>query len=102
MIRLGLVLLALLVTTAAGPKRSLPVPPIPPDQPPVDQSAPTPDRDLFAPVIATSQGTRVTVRDYRVRPFKSGSGYTPGSQFESSEDRRPIQTPGFMVHVPLQ
>ena len=100
--RVGWALLALLATTAASPKRPLPVPPIPPAHPPSEQSAPTPDRDMYAPAVQSAPRTSVTLRDFRVRPFKDGLGYAPGSQFESGEDKRPIQTPGFMVHVPLQ
>jgi hypothetical protein len=29
-------------------------------------------------------------------------GYTPGSQFQTSEDKRSIQTPGLSFRVPLQ
>ena len=100
--RIGLGLLVLLVTTAASPKRPLPVPPIPPAHPPAEQSAPIPDRDMAAPNAQSGPRATVTLRDFRVRRFKDGLGYAPGSQFESVEDKRPIQTPGFLVHVPLQ
>jgi hypothetical protein len=94
--------LVLLATVAASPPRSLPLPPIPPPHPPTDQSAPVPDRDAQAPPEIGAQGTRVDVRDFRVRRFNQGLGYVPGSQFESSEEKRPIQTPGLAVQVPLQ
>ncbi len=49
------------------------------------------------------QGARVGVRDFRVHRFiNEGLGYAPGSQFESSEEKRPIQTPGLAVQVPLR
>ena len=102
MIRACCAAFVLLATTAAGPPRPLPVPPIPPAHPPTDQSAPVPDRDAQAPTNAGQQGTRVTVQDFRVRRFYQGLGYVPGSQFETSEEKRPIQTPGLTVQVPLQ
>jgi len=61
-----------------------------------------PDRDAQGPFGLESAGTRVLVEDFRVRRFKQGLGYTPGSQFESSEEKRSIQTPGLSVRVPLQ
>jgi len=57
---------------------------------------------MYAPVGPSGPRTTVTLRDFRVRPFKDGLGYAPGSQFESGEDKRPVQTPGFLVRVPLQ
>jgi hypothetical protein len=92
----------LFATTGASPPRALPVPPIPPAHPPTDQSAPMPDRDVQGPPEAAVQGARVGVRDFRVRRFNQGLGYSPGSQFESSEEKRPIQTPGLAVQVPLR
>jgi hypothetical protein len=93
----------LLATTGASPQRALPVPPIPPAHPPTDQSAPIPDRDALAPPDTVVQGPRVGVRDFRIHQFiNQGLGYAPGSQFESNEERRPIQTPGLAVQVPLR
>lgn len=102
--RLCHLVLVLVATTAASPatqKRPLPVPPIPPARPPVDESAPLPNRDIQGPV-ATVPGTRVRVQDFRVDRMTDGLGYTPGSRFSTSEDRRSIQTPGLTVQVPLQ
>ena len=93
----------LLATVGASPPRALPVPPIPPAHPPTDQSAPMPDRDALAPPDTVVQGPRVGVRDFRIHQFiNQGLGYAPGSQFESSEEKRPIQTPGLAVQVPLR
>jgi hypothetical protein len=93
--------LALLVTTAASPAPSLPVPPIPPDNPPLDQTAPVPNPDIRAPLDTSQSGVRVNVQDFRVNRYDQSPGYTPGSQFETSEDKRPIQTPGLTLQVPL-
>jgi hypothetical protein len=92
----------LLATAGASPSRPLPVPPIPPAHPPTDQSAPLPDRDARAPADGASDGTRVGVRDFRISRFNQGMGYAPGSQYETSEEKRSIQTPGLTVQVPLR
>jgi hypothetical protein len=99
-------IMGLLLTVAAGPVKNpeptqLPVPPIPPDHPPIDQSAPLPDTNLAAPVSA-SLLPNVTIQDFRARQYNQSPGYSPGSQFQSSEDKRPIQTPGLSWKVPLQ
>ncbi|MGC1409397.1 MAG: hypothetical protein WA864_10685 [Acetobacteraceae bacterium] len=99
------VVLALLATTGAGPPNRLPEPPIPPAHPPTAQSAPIPNPDAQAPLSAEQRGARVSVQDFRVDHFGQSLGYTlgytPGSQFETSEDKRSIQTPGVAVQLPL-
>ncbi len=102
MTRLVSAVLLLLATTGASPAPSLPVPPIPPANPPSDHSAPMPDRDLQAPPDGDAQRVRVSVQDFRIRRFYQGMAYTPGSHFETSEEKRPIQTPGLTLQVPLQ
>ena len=94
--------LILFATAAAGPPRPLPVPPIPPENPPSAQSAPVPDRDLQAPSDSDGDRTQFGLQDFRIRRFYQGMGYGPGSHFENSEEKRPIQTPGLAVKVPLQ
>jgi hypothetical protein len=100
--RVGLAVLALLVTTGASPVRSLPIPPIPPAHPPAGRSAPVPNLDVRAPLPDSPQGTRVVVNNFRYHSFDQSLGYTPGSQFQSSEEKRVIQTPGVLMRVPLQ
>ena len=29
-------------------------------------------------------------------------GFAPGSRYQTTEDRKPIQTPGFSISVPLK
>ena len=101
------VVLVLLATTGgASPPSHLPEPPIPPAHPPTAQSAPIPNPDAQAPSSTEQQGARVSVQDFRVNGFGKSLGYTlgytPGSRFETSEDKRPIQTPGVAVQVPLR
>ena len=57
------VLFVLMATTGASPPRALPLPPIPPEILPSDQSAPLPDRDLRAPDDGGPR-TRVSVQDF--------------------------------------
>jgi hypothetical protein len=102
MTRLACAALALIAIAAAPQSRPLPLPPIPPARAPAEQAAPTPDRDAHAPSASTTDGVRIRPQDFRVRQFNQGLGYAPGSQFETSEDKRPIQTPGLSVQVPLQ
>ena len=103
MSRLALAALALVAAAAAAPRsRPLPLPPIPPALAPAEQSAPTPDRDAQEPGVPAEAGVRVLPQDFRVLRFNQGLGYAPGSQFETSEDKRPIQTPGLSLQVPLQ
>jgi hypothetical protein len=102
MMRAAWAVFVLLATVGASPPRALPVPPIPPAHPPTDQSAPMPDRDAQAPPDGTGDGARVSVRDFRISRFNQGMGYAPGSQFETSEEKRSIQTPGLTVQVPLR
>jgi len=91
-----------LIATAGAGHAPLPVPPIPPAHPPTDQPAPVPNPNASAPPVKTSQGPRVTIQDFRAQAFDQSHGYAPGSRFETSEDRRNIQTPGLKVWLPLQ
>jgi hypothetical protein len=104
--RICCLLFALILITAAAPvKRTpevdLPVPPVPPAHPPSDQSAPIPNADYVAPA-STVIMPNVTLQDFRASQFDNSLGYAPGSKFSTSEDKRPIQTPGLTWKVPLQ
>jgi hypothetical protein len=103
MTRFACAALALATVAAAPAPRPLPLPPIPPPSPPSEQAAPTPDRDARAPWAPAQNGVRVLPQDFRAYHFNNqGLGYVPGSQYETSEDKRPIQTPGLSLQVPLQ
>ena len=102
MIRTSWLILVVLVLGGAGPQSPLPVPPIPPLHPPTDESAPLPNENIEAPAPDASQGPQFSIHDFRVNRFNSSMGYIPGSQFETSEEKRPIQTPGVSVRFPLQ
>ena len=104
MTRRRLALLLLFTATGAGPTPTLPLPPVLPEHPRTDQTAPIPNPDARGPRDAASVGTQVQVSDFRVsrQGQTQGLGYSPGSQFQTSEDRRSLQTPGLTVRVPLQ
>jgi hypothetical protein len=80
----------------------LPVPPIPPSIPPIADAAPVPNLDAEAPVAPSSDEPSVNVRLYRARMFDPGVGFVPGSRYQTAEDRKPIQTPGLSISVPLK
>jgi hypothetical protein len=80
----------------------LPVPPIPPEHPPLAETAPVPNPDAQAPITAASDEPSFDVRLYRARPYDPGMGFAPGSRYQTSEDRKPIQTPGLSISVPLK
>jgi hypothetical protein len=90
----------LLVGSAAA--QDLPTPPVPPDHPPQADGAPVPNIDAQAPLQVKEEGTSVNVMLYRAHYFDPSMGFAPGSKYQSSEDRKAIQTPGFSVTVPLK
>jgi hypothetical protein len=80
----------------------LPVPPIPPAHPPPGEIAPVPNIDARGPVTPPSEEPSIDVRLYRAGLFDPSQGFTPGSRYQDSEDRKPIQTPGLSISVPLK
>jgi hypothetical protein len=106
MSRMCWLLVAFIATAGAGQKQSMPVslplPPKPPAHPPADRGAPMPDLYISAPREGPSPLANFTVRDFRITDTNHSLGYTPGSQFQTSEDKRSIQTPGLSFRVPLQ
>lgn len=90
-----------LLTMAAAPL-NLPIPPTPPDNAPTDTAAPVPDSGRIAPMTLANAETQVKLRLYRLRRPDGSMGFLPGSRFETSEERKAIQTPGISLSVPLQ
>jgi hypothetical protein len=97
-------LVAGLLTMAAAPEPALPVPPVPPVNPTAGITAPVPDNSIQAPTTVADESLSVRPEFYRSQPFTSGqgSGYLPGSRYKDNEEQKPIQTPGFVVTVPLR
>jgi len=102
--RRWLALLVGLAAIAAGPPPPplLPVPPIPPTYPPPDQAAPVPDAEAHGVAPENQQGLKLSVTDFRMRNYDASQGYAMGSHFQTSEDKRVIQTPGLTLRLPLQ
>lgn len=99
----AVVIAAVLVLWTAGAlANDLPIPPIPPAHPPLTDVAPIPDEDARAPVAPISDAPSVDVKFFHARRHNPSLGFAPGSAYETNEDRRPIQPPGFSVSVPLK
>lgn len=81
---------------------ALPLPPPLPADPPTDEAAPMPDANLQFPSARARDETEFALRIYEMHDFGTGAGFIPGSEYQSPEQRRPLQTPGFMVTVPLR
>jgi hypothetical protein len=81
----------------------LPIPPIPPDNPPLSQAAPVPDPDFLAP-SAPSGPSRTTVGpDMFTPPTRYyGDAYAPGSTAQGENEKRVKPAPGFSLKMPLQ
>lgn len=82
--------------------QGLPVPPVPPARPPADEAAPVPNTDAHPPIVRSSEGPSVDLRLYRAKQYDPSKGFAPGSRYQSTEDRKPIQTPGISVSVPFR
>jgi hypothetical protein len=95
---------ALIGLTAATPALAteLPLPPEPPAQIPGSIAAPIPDSDFRPPPAPEDTAPTFGLKFYRADTFDQGAGFTPGSRYRTSEDRKPIQTPGFSISVPLK
>ncbi|WP_428485853.1 hypothetical protein [Rhodopila sp.] len=90
------------VTAGRAIGTALPLPPLPPDDVPVTEIAPVPDRDVAAPIAPPSEQPSLNVKMYRSKSYDPSLGFTPGSRYQSSEDRKAIQTPGLSLSVPLR
>jgi hypothetical protein len=90
-------------STKATLSRRTPIPPIPHASAPLTRPAPVPDRDAQPPPEPNSSPhTKVSVTDFRPPQVDTSAGFLYGSRFQSAEDQRPIQTPGFTVIFPLR
>jgi hypothetical protein len=91
-----------LATLSAGPSPDIPIPPVPPTRPPTGESAPTPNDGVRPPVVVANGDPQFQLRLFRSRQYDWSQGFLPGSRYESTEDRKAIQTPGLSITVPLQ
>ncbi len=84
------------------PSLPLPEPPVPPDVPPMDEAAPVPNVELFAPLALAPSGPRLAPDLISPQRQFRGDGFVPGSSPQSVEERTVQPTPGFKLLVPLQ
>ncbi len=90
---------------AAKPRsrhEDFPIPPIPPEHPPLDQSAPVPDNSLSAPIEQTPDGARLRPDFFNQKAYNKGQGYVPGSTIEGQQEQRLKPIPGINFKMPLQ
>lgn len=99
--KLRLALLGWLTTTPAMAIQ-LPTPPDPPANSSPGIAAPIPNSDFQAPVAPPEPGPTFALKFYRMQTFDPAMGFAPGSRYRTTEDRKPIQTPGFSISVPLK
>lgn len=101
----GVVIAVLLLAQAVGADpawaQRLPVPPVPPANPPNADLAPRPNRDILPPLQGQA-GMRVRPEVFSAERPDTSMAFTPGSRFQASDERRPLQTPGLRLTVPLQ
>ena len=90
-----------LLIAAASARDELPVPPIPPDRHPADETAPIPDVNAHGPAEAAESRFRLAPSLYRhEKTFTPGEGYMPGSSFKENEQERLSKpTPGLDLRV---
>jgi hypothetical protein len=91
-----------LTFTVGAMADDLPVPPIPPQQDVLAEIAPVPNADARAPVVEEAEAPTFDVRLYRAKLHDPSQGFAPGSRYQDTEDRKPIQTPGLSISVPLK
>jgi hypothetical protein len=89
---------------AAEQEEPLPVPPIPPADPPSDVAAPVPDTTLEAPGVTTEQGLAVKPTLNANPPKLPGGDPVPGTLYrlDQEQKRQFIPSPGLELVVPLQ
>ena len=84
----------------------LPLPPARPGAPPdprVFQPAPTPNRDVYAPLgPRASTAPELAPEVYSRKDSRRGEGVNAGASNEGSLDRRTMPAAGFSLHMPLQ
>jgi hypothetical protein len=94
--------LMLLFAASTVEAEDLPVPPVPPAHVPTPDAAPVPDQSNLRTGASSDSDPNVQLRFFRSSPPDPSAGFTPGSRFQTPEERKPIQTPGLSLSVPIQ
>jgi hypothetical protein len=82
-------------------EQPLPVPPIPPRVPPL-QDAPVPDHDALGPLdTGTPSPVTLNMGINRREIPNTSRGYPPGSSYRNDDDRRLLSIPGILLNVPF-
>ncbi len=89
------------VVVGAAARLSFPLPPLPPTHAPAGEPAPLPDTDLSQPTPGAETAT-FHVRVFSLDEHDAGLAFIPGSAYPAPEDRKPMQTPGVTVSLPMQ
>ncbi len=97
-----IVLGMLLLTVCPALAEPLPEPPPPPSRVPDRDLAPTPNPDLRVAPSFEAQHASVELKMFQRLPGDTGVAFAPGSRFRTPEERKPIQTPGIRVTVPIE
>ncbi len=89
---------------AGAPEETLPIPPIPPDNPPDDAVAPVPNVDIRAPAAPTQDGVTVRPSLNAHSPTLPGGDPVPGTVYRSDQEqkRQFVPNPGIQLVVPLE
>jgi hypothetical protein len=89
---------------AGAPEESLPIPPIPPENPPDDVAAPVPNVDIYAPKAPTQDGVIVRPSLNARAPTLPGGDPVPGTVYRSDQEqkRQFIPNPGIQLVLPLE
>lgn len=96
----GLLITGLLAPVTAFADR-LPTPPIPPSSPPRAELAPVPDPDIHPPA-PPARTVELRPEFFKATRPDTSLAFAPGSRYQTADERRPLQTPGFLLTVPLR
>jgi hypothetical protein len=98
---LACVYLIAIAATAYAKEPPLPVPPIPPAEPPL-QAAPMPNPNIVYPDRTARRFTVTLDSDINHRTAPNpGVAFAPGSHYQIDDDRRWFVLPGIIVRVPV-
>jgi hypothetical protein len=90
-------------STNAILSRKTPIPPNPPPSARLASPAPVPDRDAQPPPdLNSAPHTKVSVADFRPPKTDTNAALPYGARYQSPDDQRSIETPGFTVTIPLR
>lgn len=83
-------------------RSSLPLPPLPPADAQTGEPAPLPDGNLPPSPSVGTETTKFNVRMFSLDEHGGGLAFIPGSAYVPPEDRKPMQTPGITVSLPVR